>query len=345
MAKIEPGAYEPRDDIRVFDGADDDVDDEGSRLPLLIVIALLVLAAFAGVVYLAYTEGVQKGRADAPRVITAEPGPAKVAPTDGGGTVTPYKGLKIYEQPAPSDEEADSAPPPPTAVKPQAAAPAAAPTPTAAPVIDASSPPPAAPKPAPKATAKADVPTAKAPVAASTTTTKLAMAAPAKSNVTAPAAQPPVATAPPRSLVPAHETGTAATVKATKPEAADTASPTKTTMAEPPAAKPAARTTPPVVAPKPVESKTAEAEPAPVKSGKFVVQLASYPTEADATAAFASMKAKSGGLLGGYSANIKRVDLGPKGVWYRLRVGAFADKEEAAALSAKLGGGSFATKP
>src|SRR5436190_11714823 len=89
IAKIEPGVYEPRDDIRVFDGAEDDMDAEGSRLPLLIVIALLVLAAFAGVVYLAYTEGVQKGRSDAPRVITAQNGPAKVAPTDAGGTATP----------------------------------------------------------------------------------------------------------------------------------------------------------------------------------------------------------------------------------------------------------------
>src|SRR5689334_14549829 len=131
MAKIEPGVYEPRDDIRVFDGSEDDMDEEGSRLPLLIVIALLVLAAFAGVVYLAYTEGVQKGRSDAPRVITAQTGPAKVAPTDAGGTATPYKGLKIYEQPAPADEEAgneDSAPPPPTEVhpsKPAAVAPVA----------------------------------------------------------------------------------------------------------------------------------------------------------------------------------------------------------------------------
>src|SRR4029079_10829604 len=121
MPKLDPGVYEPRDDIRVFDGSEDDVDEEGSRLPLLIVIALLVLAAFAGVVYLAYTEGVQKGRADLPRVISAQPGPAKVAPTDAGGSVTPYKGLKIYEQPAPTDEDTndqDSAPQPPTEIKP-----------------------------------------------------------------------------------------------------------------------------------------------------------------------------------------------------------------------------------
>ena len=35
------------DDVRVFDGGEDDEDVEGSRLPLLIVIALFVLAAFS----------------------------------------------------------------------------------------------------------------------------------------------------------------------------------------------------------------------------------------------------------------------------------------------------------
>jgi cell division protein FtsN len=107
MANLERGAYEPRaDNVRSFDIADeDDPDDieEGSRLPLLIVIALLVLAAFAGVVWLAYTQGVQRGRADAPRLIAAEPGPIRIAPSSPGGVQTPYTGLKIYQQPAPAD--------------------------------------------------------------------------------------------------------------------------------------------------------------------------------------------------------------------------------------------------
>jgi cell division protein FtsN len=101
MARIEPGLYEPSDDVRVFDGAEDDYDDEGSRLPLLIVIALLVLAAFAGVVWLAYTQGVQRGRQDVPRVIAAETGPVKTAPVHPGGEANPYKGLKIYNNKAP----------------------------------------------------------------------------------------------------------------------------------------------------------------------------------------------------------------------------------------------------
>lgn len=111
MANIGRGAYEPPgDDVHIFDASEDDDDVEGSRLPLLIVIALFVLAAFAGVVWLAYTQGLQRGRTDAPRIIAAQKGPAKVA-AEGETGSTQFKGLKIYQQPAPADPEADSMPP------------------------------------------------------------------------------------------------------------------------------------------------------------------------------------------------------------------------------------------
>ena len=64
MANYDRGVYEPSDDVRVFDGAEEEDDVEGSRLPLLIVLALLVLAMFAGVVWLAYTQGVARGRGE-----------------------------------------------------------------------------------------------------------------------------------------------------------------------------------------------------------------------------------------------------------------------------------------
>ena len=140
-SNFERGAYEPADELRVFDGGDDDDDDlEGSRLPLLVVIALLVLAAFGGVVWLAYQRGVAQGQSEVPRVIAAEPGPAKVPPTSAGGTATPYTGLKIYQQPAPSNEDAesDTAPPPPTVTvqtKPVLAMTVPPPTKPAAPAI------------------------------------------------------------------------------------------------------------------------------------------------------------------------------------------------------------------
>src|ERR1043166_3817576 len=127
MRDFKRGAYEPGEDVRVFDGSDEDEDVEGSRLPLLIVLALLVLAMFAGVVWLAYTQGVARGRGETP-VLTAANGPERVAPQDGGGTV-PYQGFKIYEQPAPSDDSAE------------AAAPAAAPKPAPVPAPAAATPP------------------------------------------------------------------------------------------------------------------------------------------------------------------------------------------------------------
>src|ERR1700757_4270749 len=104
MAHFDRGVYEPNEDIRVFDGSEDDEDAEGPPLPLLIVLALLVLAMFAGVVWLAYTQGVARGRTETP-VLTAAAGPERVAPPGGGaGGQVPYQGFKIYEQPAPPDD-------------------------------------------------------------------------------------------------------------------------------------------------------------------------------------------------------------------------------------------------
>src|ERR1700760_3365746 len=113
MANYERGVYEPSDEVRVFDGSEEDEDVEGSRLPLLIVLALLVLAMFGGVVWLAYTQGVARGRTETP-ILAAAGGPERVAPPQGGGSNVPYQGFKIYEQPAPSDDSADAGPGPQT---------------------------------------------------------------------------------------------------------------------------------------------------------------------------------------------------------------------------------------
>lgn len=107
MPKIEP-VYEPRG-RDVFDGGEDDdfeQEDEGSRLPLLIVIGLLVLVAFGGVVWLAYQHGVARGMQNAPHQIVAQDSQAPAQNYD-----------KIYQKPAPSDEDTtndDTAPPPTT---------------------------------------------------------------------------------------------------------------------------------------------------------------------------------------------------------------------------------------
>src|SRR6202040_1105091 len=94
MTNLERRAYEPRiDKIPEFDVADEkEIVDDGSPLPLLIVIALVVLAAFAGVVWLAYTQGAERGGADSPRVVFAGGRPTKAE-----GFQSSLTGLKIYQ--------------------------------------------------------------------------------------------------------------------------------------------------------------------------------------------------------------------------------------------------------
>jgi hypothetical protein len=110
MNNHQRGVYQPlMDNIPIYDLSDEEIEEEErSRLPLLIVVALVVLAAFAGVVWLAYNQGVARGRASAAVVIAAPEGPVRTAPTDAGGEATPYTGLKVYGQPVPPDQEAQS---------------------------------------------------------------------------------------------------------------------------------------------------------------------------------------------------------------------------------------------
>ncbi len=284
MPNYERGAYEPSDEVRVFDGAEDEEDEEGSRLPLLIVMALLVLAAFGGVVWLAYERGVASGRTE-PRILAAEEGPAKVAPSNPGGTESPYKGLKIYDQPAPNDEESDSED---TAVaKPPAPAPVKR----------------AATKPTPRMT-PATVAQAKTPHASEPAVKPVAKLAP--TIATKPAAKP-----------------AATTVVAAPPSAAVPKLPVDAPLAAP--VMPAA----------------------PAATGSYVLQIGAYKSQAEADNSWKAFQAKHSSLLSGFSSNVKQVDLGDKGVWYRLRVGAFADKDAASALCDKLkadGGNCFLAK-
>jgi cell division protein FtsN len=196
MPQFDRSVYEPGDDVRVFDGSEEEEDVEGSRLPLLIVLALLVLAMFAGFVWLAYSEGVARGRSEIP-VVTAEAGPARTAPANPGGATTPYKGFKIYEQPAPPDEDSGQTVSPRTAAAAKPALPVETPKPPPAAAT-------AAPKPAPAA--KVETP----PV-------KMAAAAPAAKPAPEPKAVPAPAK-PSASLAPA--------TAAPKQLAAATAAPT-----------------------------------------------------------------------------------------------------------------------
>jgi hypothetical protein len=204
-------------------------------------------------------------------VLAAAPGPERVAPQNTGGSAVPYQGFKIYEQPAPADDEADA---PPAAPPEQAA-------------------------PPPKAE-KVQVPPKPAPVSKPAPAPKLA-AAPSAPKPAPAAAKPPAA---------------------------------------PPAMKPAA--TPPATAangaPRTLPGVGQAAAPAPktATGGSALLQIGAYTSQADADAAWRTYKARHAALLSGYGPDVQRVDLGDKGIWYRLRIAGFPGRDVASALCERL---------
>jgi hypothetical protein len=293
MVNYERGVYEPSDEVRVFDGSEEDEEDvEGSRLPLLIVLVLIVLAAFGGVVYLAYSQGVARGRGETP-VLTAAAGPERVAPLSPGGAKVPYQGFKVYEQPAPPDDPADG---PVTTTTP---------TPAPAPQVAQAVPAPPPAKPAPSVQAMKQAPEISEPVKASAKPADKP-APPAAAPLPKVAASSSIATGAPRKLG---------------------------------AATPAPVQAAPAVAP--------PLAPAVIPAGGVVLQIGAYKSQAEADAAWKTYKAKHAALLSGYAENVAQADLGTKGVWYRLRIAGFPDKEVAGGLCARLkadGGACFLGK-
>jgi hypothetical protein len=89
--------------------------------------------------------------------------------------------------------------------------------------------------------------------------------------------------------------------------------------------------TPRAVAPTRVAS-----APATASAGRYLVQVSSQKSEADAQASFRNIQAKYASVLGSHPHVIRRADLGSKGIYYRAMVGPFASREEAVQLCSSL---------
>jgi hypothetical protein len=323
MSKADRGVYQPpSENFDLYDAVEDD-EEERSRLPLLIIVALLVLAAFTGVVWLAYNQGVQSGRSGAPVIVSAPAGPVKTA-GDANSGQTPYAGLKVYDKPVPPDEEAESstlaAPPPPVPDNP-------------APVAQSPQPPPppevrlgeGAPE-KPAAAVATQAPPALPPAAKAAPPASTAVSSPVKAApVTAPAKAPPVVAA---------------------------ATPPKATQAPAPLQQHSAAATLASQSPAQIPAALAAAAPSQTKpgagGGRAMLQIGAYESEDLAKSAWMAFQSKHAGSLAGATSDIQRADLGSKGIWYRLRVGPFADKSAANTVCDKLkaeGAGCFAAAP
>lgn len=93
---------------------------------------------------------------------------------------------------------------------------------------------------------------------------------------------------------------------------------------------------PAVAAPKAVAhvaagAKTAAAAPPanPAAHGDFVVQIAALRSDTAADAAWDRLAHRDPALFANASKDVQRADLGPKGVYFRLRAGYFAARDEA----------------
>ncbi|HEX3432379.1 MAG TPA: SPOR domain-containing protein [Rhizomicrobium sp.] len=295
--------YGPTIDLQGFDlRTEMDTIDEPSRLPLLVVIALVVLAAFAGVVWLAYTQGVERGRESVSRELVAQAF-WKVHKPEGPA----YAGLKIYEQPSAPTRSADAnaaAPPKAAAanaiptLRPTASAMPDNPLSTAQPVSGTTAPDRVRGSPALPPVNKRAAWTAKVPGAS---LERVATRAP--TDLTKAAAAPPVISHP-----------------ITAPDSVTSTPPPKPAIAPASAA-------PPVAAP-------VKAVPARALNG-IVLQIGSYKSDAEAMQSWSSFRTEHD-AASGYQPDVSKVDLGAKGTWYRLRIGPFADRKAALETCAKL---------
>ena len=82
-------------------------------------------------------------------------------------------------------------------------------------------------------------------------------------------------------------------------------------------------------------------QPTPVQQvattpAQFVIQVGSKDTQTEALATFADMQRVYPTLLASYRPMVQKVDLGAKGIWYRLRIGPIDSKGKAIALCTKL---------
>jgi cell division protein FtsN len=67
-----------------------------------------------------------------------------------------------------------------------------------------------------------------------------------------------------------------------------------------------------------------------------VLQVGAYESEQIANGAWNTFRSRYGAVAEGLSPDIQKADLGAKGIWYRLRVGPFADRAAAASACEKL---------
>lgn len=281
------------------DGGGDSGKPRSRALPIF--IALFALGAFTGIVWYAYTQGVQSGASTVAPVIKAEEGPTKAKPEQPGGLQVPHQDKQVFQRLLPEGQTPQTVerllPPPPEPLQPPPAPAPAAPAATPSAIAPAqplpsqsvAERPVATPQPAPQTAPPQAAPQGVPPVPPA-----------------APAPQPPQDT--PARTQPAAE------------------SPAPQPMAEP-KAEPAQ------------PQRQPQDNIAAVSGGGFKVQLAAVRSDEAAKQEWNRLKNRYKEELGALTLTVQRVDLGAgKGVYHRIQAGPLdeaAAERTCAALKAK----------
>jgi len=327
-----PAEPRPADDLRAQPFTDDVFSEYRARSKEnnssfgLIAGVVIGIAAVGGIGWYLWSTGALTtgGEGGVPQLVKANPDPYKVKPENPGGMKVENQDVLVYDRVArgeapprvenllPGPEE-PKAPPKP----------AAEPTPEPAPAQAAAEP--AKPEPAKPEAAK--------PAPVETAEVEPAKPEPAKPEPAREAAKPAAPAQPEQDpLAAAVLAATGGRQSATGPIAAKPAAP----AAEEPTPAPAAGSAAPAAELPAQLAVVPPAAPAAAIAGAFQVQLASARSEQGAMGEWNRIVGKNKDALGGLTPNVARVDLGEKGVFFRLRAGPLADKAAADSLCAAL---------
>lgn len=307
---------------------------------LALGFAVVGVVAFAGTAVVAL-RGHDRMSGDGPPLLTADATPAKSRPDQPGGMEVPHQDILAYERLRDHDggrgNQVERLLPPPEVPLPR-------------PVVTPQMP---AVVPLPSVPSVAQLPPgATATVPRDSVTAAVAAAAP----LTAPEPAPGLSAADPAAAPPVQtQTTQVPPSVAAKPQQPPAAPPKpvvqqQASTAKPPAPPPVQQTAAPSMgqliakleaaslpaAPAKAAPQPAKAAPAVVGgSGGWRVQLASVRSEGEAATEWRRLTGRYSDALGGLSMHVAKVDLGPKGIFYRVQ-GAGADEARAKSVCAQL---------
>ncbi len=303
-----------------------------------IAAALGMSVVFAAAAWYALQRSdMQPGATAEVPLVKAEPGAVKEKPDDPGGLKIPNQDKLVFERitpkpQAPMVEKLAPEPEEPMAKASAPEAPAITDLPADAPA-----------NPVNPATAKAMAATEPMAEKAAETTPSPATARTHAAPPAIPAKAEAAKTSKVESLLPAArvapkstDSGPKATVSEIKATVSEKSSPTPTAQAKaPPATKAKVSVATPTKAPESATPVTKSAAVKTVKSG-YRIQMVAYRKAKLADAAWRRLQKTHADILGGLSGHTARVELGKRGIYYRVQAGFFETAAKARSACVKL---------